>query len=368
MVIYITIFVLSSIFFYLSKHEDKRMSIIYTLLGCFVLVFFAGVRDKTIGTDTTFYAEEVFQDAVNSHSLPDYIEMTTRAESGYAVVNYIVSVFTDNLNWLLFVIQVLTILFLLLAVYELKMEQYILCIMLVYMFLFYNHSLNFIRQMLAMTVFLYAYACYESAKYKRVVLLLLLGFFFHKSIIFGVMLFAFTEIFVRATPKIKIILSGFFILIVLSFLANLETIIMSFATVDMLENYQHYTGDEMGEGSNNTEIALRLFFIAIIIYIRNCKYITKDKAERYLMYLSIEIFFFLISMLSMYLYRVGMFIGILEIFYVPLVLSKITPKFDRIVLSTIIYSLMFFQWYWLWVNHGIGETVPYTSTIFGIEA
>ena len=72
-------------------------------------------------------------------------------------------------------------------------------------------------------------------------------------------------------------------------------------------------------------------------------------------------------MFSMYLYRVGMYIGILEILYMPLVLSQVTPKFDRIVLSGTVYTLMFLQWYWLWVNHGIGETIPYTSTILGIE-
>ena len=74
MLVYIITFLISSIFFYLSKHDDKRMSIIYTLLGAFVLVFIAGVRDKTIGTDTTFYAEEVFQDAINSH-LYDFLRV-----------------------------------------------------------------------------------------------------------------------------------------------------------------------------------------------------------------------------------------------------------------------------------------------------
>lgn len=341
------------------------MKIIYCSLGALILVVVAGFRDKTIGTDTTFYAESVFKDALNYPSLLSYID-NTREESGYALLNYLVAGCTDTLQVLLFVTQIITLLFVILAIFEKKLDKYILFIMTMYMFLFFNHTMNFIRQTMAMSCFLYAYACYDNRKFNKAFVAVVFAFFFHKSVIFGLLLVVLSEVLLKVKLKYQ-----FLILLVLSFLVwsllnNVEFFVQFFSEINLFENYQYYTEENMGTGSNVSEILVRTVLILIVLYVRKRGYIDKRDGNLFVLFLLIEIFFFSLSYISMYLYRPGMYVGILSLLYMPKVLAAVEARFEKIVLYSLTCGLFFFQWYWLWIDHGIGETVPYTSEMLGI--
>lgn len=372
MIVYSCVFVCSLFFFYLSTQARNKVAInLYIAIAVSIPVIIGGCRDKSVGTDTEFYAEIVFKDAVRSHNLKKYVEYTAhaapRAEPGYAFINYVVSRFTDKLNWCLVVIQGLTFFFLIKAIRASKYKKQIVPAMFIFFCYFYNNSLNLIRQMLATTCFLYSYVMYENRKVTKSIMIMFVDFFLHKTSLFGGFIILANNYFSKLDNKMKWSIYGLIYILLFYFLYRLDDAIVALSTVDVFSEYGAYTSEYQSISSNFSEITVRLVLVLLIVYARFKKVISIYERDSYLFLLSIEILFFYTSLYSQYLYRLGFYATALEIFYIPYVLNQFKNNYTRKALKSAVYSLILFEWYWLHIDHGIGATVNYSSKILGIN-
>lgn len=361
MLIY-TITILSSLLIiYVCNKFHKKMEFISICLCLFIPSFIAGVRDVTVGTDTWFYAEGFFYDIVHSRDFIGFINNIGRFEIGYGIINFAVAQITSNLNVLLFIIQFLTLYCVFKAIQNTKSEMIVFSMM-IYFFMFYNLSLCLIRQLLAMTCFLYAFVVWErNHKNYLAYILLLLSFSFHKSVILAIPIVLFCKYIVLSKSRFRwvyIILVCSFSIMALSYMNYFINALVTF--FPLFENYIYYTTDYSTKGSNISEIFLRIVFLSFVLLTLFTGKVDKKTGESYLLLIFFEILFLWAGSISQWVYRLAYYFSIIHVVYLPMMISAYKYK---IIYKLFIMIPIIIIWYWLFIDHNVGATMPYKSEI-----
>ena len=184
------IYLFSFIFCLISHHfadEAKNKVIKYALVftPLIWLALVAGFRDFGVGTDTEYYSEEYFKDASRARDIYDILNNDNIhiSNKGYLFLNFIgVHMMSDIfIEW--FLTEFLTLISTYVAALKLKSKYRIslLLFSLLYLFAFYNVSLNIMRQMCAISICLLSFAYYLEEKKLVSLLYLLLATTFHTS-------------------------------------------------------------------------------------------------------------------------------------------------------------------------------------------
>ena len=184
------IYLFSFIFCLISHHfadEAKNKVIKYALVftPLIWLALVAGFRDFGVGTDTEYYSEEYFKDASRARDIYDILNNDNIhiSNKGYLFLNFIgVHMMSDIfIEW--FLTEFLIFISTYVAVLKLKSKYRIslLLFSLLYLFAFYNVSLNIMRQMCAISICLLSFAYYLEEKKLVSLLYLLLATTFHTS-------------------------------------------------------------------------------------------------------------------------------------------------------------------------------------------
>ena len=361
MLIYITTILSSLLITYIYGRTHKKMGFFRICLCLFIPSLIAGVRDVTVGTDTWFYAEGYFYDVVHSIDFTEFINNIGRFEIGYGLINFVVAQFSSDLNALLFTIQFLTLFFVFKAMQNTETKM-IAFSMMIYFFMFYNISLNLIRQTLAMTCFLYALVIWDkNHKNYLAYILLLLSFSFHKSVILAIPIVLFCKYIVLSRSRFKwvcIILVCTFSIIALSYIDYFINILVTVSP--LFENFIYYTTDYSSRGSNISEIFLRIIFLSFALLTLSSGKIDKKAGESYMLLIFFEIVFLWAGSISQWVYRLAYYFSIIHVVYLPMMIS--TYKYKTVYKLAIIIPIIII-WYWLFIDHNVGATIPYKSKI-----
>lgn len=149
----------------------------------------AGMRDFSIGTDVEVYGNYWFE-FTTGKSFINYIKWATSSSIGflYAVLNYVVASFTDNVHWFYFFLMLITIWFVYLGVVGFRDKISVPFAMFVYYILFYNSSLNILRQSVAIAIILFSYRFISQKQILHFLICWLIAFLFHSSAIVMILL------------------------------------------------------------------------------------------------------------------------------------------------------------------------------------
>ena len=139
----------------LSSQKNKVAIQILSLLAILLPALLAGLRASDIGTDVEYYIINNFEVARHVSSFKNYLPLIYAKEPLYLAIVYIIAKVFGNIQVLLFTFSFLTILFVYLSVWKWKKNLSVPLFLLIYYFLYYNDSLNIIRQHLAMAIILY---------------------------------------------------------------------------------------------------------------------------------------------------------------------------------------------------------------------
>ena len=198
--IYIVIFIFSIILMkrayiiYVSNKDfdiDNYTSvkIIYTLFFSFLpLLLLATFRDLSIGYDVRVYQYSLSQIAERSNSLRDYYAINfvgQNMEPLYAFCTY-VGTKIAGMKGVFFINEFLVLIFTYAAIWKLK--DYIVPqkILACFLFIYYLHTFDIIRQSIAMSIIFYTYTRLRERKYISSIILVIIAFMFHKSAILGI--------------------------------------------------------------------------------------------------------------------------------------------------------------------------------------
>lgn len=371
--IYILIFLISLIllFFGISNRKNK-IGVLLIIIGLLLPCFLAGLRGKSVGTDTSGYVLGMFNLAKKSPSflvfLRDVKDLYANSDYLYLIVTYLSSLLPFGFNIMLFTFEFLIIFPLYKALkILLKQKWQILVALFLFFMTFYNLSLNMVRQSISISFFVLSFAIYMNKKDKRdlvkSILLLICAIESHDIALVSIPIFVLYEF--STTKKIsdkvkKYACYGINLLLVFSILFHKPLIQLVGNTIYpkalvYLENCMVFDIDY-------TSNIINLCLISLIIL--NKKYLIKQK-ENYSFWLELSIINFIINFLGTfiaYTYRLSYYSYFLILF---IFLPKLTPKIEKklnIKKNWIFYSMIvcFFAYWILFILiKNNNETIPY---------
>lgn len=301
MTIYLIIIFISSIFAYLAQCCRKKslLFILYSFGALLIPSFFSGCRDLEVGFDVLYYEYGIFQDAVYASSFKELFFFNPLIEPVFLLINYVVSFFTDDVHVALGVITFITLLFAYLAMVRLMKEVPLWLFFFTFLLYYYATSLNLMRQSIAVSVTLYAFAIMRtSGLCIRFHLISLLAFFCHYSAFIPYIVYLSYAYLTRFSErKMKWFVNGVFISSIIAFFL-FPQILLAFSLIVEKDYTVYATGNSAADWSqpslSYTRILFCLFCLWIVAFIT--KYHLVEKKDEVYKY-KVMIFVFLFCLL-----------------------------------------------------------------------
>lgn len=360
-----------------SIQQWNRRSIGFVFWSCVALIIpclLAGLRADSIGTDILNYAKPLFELAQNNSTFSSFYnsewyriwQYSSPAdfEMGYIVLVWVCSKVFNSFQSFLFFTQLLTVLPIYYALARYYSRDVLALGMCVYLFLFYNQSLNMMRQWIGMAFIFLAISGYFCKDIKKnnnrllaAILIIAFGMMFHTSALLGFALLA-LSVYIhnggdRLSRRVAIVCACSIMIIML--LAPIAYMLTSFG----FGYYVNYLGSQSIQLMPN-QIILRLpmFVYALITYKRGNKL---DSQNAFLLCTS----FTAISLSQLVSLgensgRIGLFFDVFNILIPVKLLNTFEERDVRkalIVLSVIAYCLVY--WVYFYVISNSGETIPF---------
>lgn len=363
MIVYFLIFFIALLFTVLAndnfKNENKKLGILFSVLAILVPSILAGLRLKGVGTDTLYYFDAAFMYSQNSDSLLQLFKVSD-IEPLYNVVNFIISRFTDNINAVYFVLQLIIMIFAYLTCYDNRKKISLPMSYLIFMLLYYNRSLNMCRQTIAIVIFLYAIKYIKEKKFFKYLLFILIAVGFHKTALFCLPIYLIIDLLNKKDAplyRILIIISSLVLVIfykyIMLFIINIFSFIPS--------RYVYYVSN----ANNNLiliELILKVVLLGIVLLFSN-KMIEKNDDNKILIFLMIlDIILYFIGIHAASAQRLSFYIGYLNIFALAQLKDIFTERSKKMV-SIIIIAILCCYSYLYYDVAQYDQTVPYYSIL-----
>lgn len=369
---YLLLFIIVTFLFYLANKFRGKSNFFFYFLSFFsilILSFFAGCRDSTVGTDVWVYGKEVFLTAKYSNTLKQCLLYHYDIEYFYSFLNYISIKVIDDIGCALFLSQFIQTILVFLFFKRFITEVPIWLLMLCYCFLFYNVTLNLIRQGIAV-----AFVCYFSKfLFDRKIFLLLLSFIFcwfvHRSsaAVAILLLYVYFVMSNELKKQIKLIVMSLF-LVICGFVL-FGVLIDWLSQIDGFGKYAAYgTNSSFKSSVSIASVFTRVYFLIIVlISFFFAKYKDYKKRNYLILFLIFDFFALSLGMYTYYTSRLAMYFIILEIPFVFCIIYKSSFSVGtRSILIVCTVFVCFLNWYWINVLRGENATIPYTSEFLGL--
>ncbi|MBJ7671169.1 EpsG family protein [Weissella confusa] len=211
--IVITILIIGGNEFYFKTNYSVLRNAL-DIVGLLPVAIVSGLRNLNVGTDINHYvvpnftAAQLFSDffSYNTyvHSMTgNYLNAVNNTESGYNLIVFIVSRFTDNVHWLLFLLQLLVLIFIVtsLKIFAKFLETSVTLGVIVYLLTLYPFTLNVMRQYLAASLVLLAFSTFFAKKKYTSLIILAGAYSIHKSAIMGLLILVGYMVYMSVTKK-----------------------------------------------------------------------------------------------------------------------------------------------------------------------
>lgn len=359
MIPYFCVFAIVVLFTIISNYVYKRnkiFSYICTLASILIICCFAAFRAYTVGTDINVYGFKRFSYAGLYNSIVDYITLKSfGTEYLYHVLNYIVYKTSHSFQLFLFILQLIPVL----VVYRLASKNrtnstyslYIIC----YLFIWFNSSLNILRQTIAIFIVLYAYNYIEQKKYLKYIIFVLIASLFHSTALIC-LLMPCMQIFSNRKNKF---LHLFFIVVILFFsYFTLDILLKMISTMPILNEYQRYITYNSGETFSSIFMFVKLIFL--ILNITYAKYIEKNKSNSLLIYyVTLDFVLYCSSAFIDYGYRISYYFLPYWIMLIPKIDFSIEDRKVKSTYRLLIAILLVLYWVVRFVICKYDGTIPY---------
>ncbi|WP_455668104.1 EpsG family protein [Phocaeicola sp.] len=264
-------------------------------MALFIPSFFSGCRDLEVGYDVLYYEYGIFQDAVYASSFMELFLFNISIEPAFLLINYIASFFTGNLHVALGTITFVTLLFAYLAMVRFMKEIPLWIFFLTFLLYYYANSLNLIRQSVAVSITLYAFAILRTSGLGlRFYVVSLLAFLSHYSAIIPWSVYLLYAYISRLSEKrMRWVVNGIIIVAIVIFVLFPKAI--SLFSVAIGKDYTVYaTGDSVADWAKPSLSYTRILFCLVCLYLTSFirKYRLADNSEVYKCKTMIFIFLF----------------------------------------------------------------------------
>lgn len=364
--IYLICFFSSVVLFILSekkyKHYNKQITIIFVALALIIPSALAGMRDFSIGTDISVYGNYWFN-LTNEVSFFKYIKWALSSDIGilYAMLNYVVSIFTDDVHWFYFFLSLITNTFIYIAVSGYKNKLSVPFAMYIYYILFFNSSLNILRQSVAIAVLLLAYRYLSENNYSKFLIFLVIASMFHTTALLMIVLIPIFKISNWKNKQIcTIILFTITLVIMLGYSKILE-LLMDLGFLG--ERYFGYLNKNAGGGRIIRTCLYSVIFIFIIISYNSLTNYGKRNSGLVNCSLLSFVFTILLFLGNNQIIRIAYYFDITLVLILPMISQKIVILMDSGKRIKLVYHIigivLLIYWLLTIVIQNNGQTYPY---------
>lgn len=365
--------------------EKKRLPV-FLAISFFALLIpclIAGFREQTIGTDVMVYVKPLTQSAIQADDLGDYFNSywylswrnlyVQDYEPGFSLLVYVVANLTKRLGAVLFAVQAFTIVPIFIALVRNRKQVPLWLGMLVYYLLFFNSTLNMMRQWIAMAFLLLAMQMLLERKGGLTILFSVVGFLFHYSAILVIpiyMVYWFiwmprTTTFAQGSLSVKgsTLAASLFFLVAIFAILNLQLVLQLLSSIGLDRFGSYLRGEEMSLMVNQIILRIPLFVILLVNWKDMCR--KQSATPFYLAMLAMDTVASQLVSVDINAIRIGYFFSVYSLLWLPAACNcgKGAKRFFCIA-AVCVYALLF--WYYTYVLTGRHQTYPYIfSPVFG---
>lgn len=366
---YFLIFIISAALLYAAENRIIVPSnrwlarFIALMLPCLI----AGIRSADIGTDVNVYVRPLAELALDAPTFQHYYESKFWAswhklgpsdyEVGFSILIWIFARLTRSISGVLFGVQALTIVPCYFAAKKYLSDKGVWLAMAVYYLMFYNISLNLMRQMIAIAMVLLAYSYLTDKKRGMYLCFVVVAVLMHKTAIMAIMLAPALSIVRRISDRNQLA----FMVLALSCIA-----LMAVGPVGHLMDLlglDQYAAYLMG---NKMEMSWSQFLSKtglLLLVMMGCGAVSvksmDDGAFLLLLCILSSVVLSPIGSLSQHASRILLYLDQFAVLLVPSVYLKIDRcRARRIYLMAVILYLVVY-WLMMFVILEVGETTPY---------
>lgn len=377
--IYIIFFLTSCLLIWLSeKCQSRFIGKILTFVAILLPCILASMRADTIGTDVRVYVEPMYNVAKQSTSFSSYMGQrwyviwrymyVNKFEIGFTTLVYLIEKLGGSLGTVLFFIHALIVAPIYLGLKRMKKPYPVYLGMLVFYLLFYNTSLNMMRQWIAMSVLFYGLSHLIINKEKKYFITIVVACLFHTSALMGVAIYFIYMYSQKQRKYIRIAnfrLSGSLVPVKVFIYGCIVLLSLNVIAV-LLRNFglAKYVGYIQGNGSIYllpNQIILRLPIIILFI-IRWRKILTEDELTPF--YGTMIVLDLLASQLisiNVYAFRIASFFSEYSMISYSALVYAGNRKYRTNRYVTLFYVLAYMVYYWIYyyIITGTNATFPY---------
>jgi len=331
----------------------------------------AGVRDMHVGTDTDLYPPTYMSALRKITSFSDIIHLESGLDKGYLFL-YWIGAWIDRHIWIeLFLTELVISVFTFLGYYRLSKHfgSSIIVFTFAFLFLIYNYTLNAMRQECAISIAFFAFSYLWEKRWIPYICWTFVAYTFHSSALVTLLLPFFLWVSsIKGDKKRYLIVTGIIggmVFVTIAFWSLLEFI----GQLGMFNDaYVGRYGENSTYEGNESLPTIPIVLCIIYYYVSYISYRKKIINSLILCFQflvnSLYMMALFLSLLNQYLYRIGLYFQIITIYFISIEISS--KKSNPIIKYLIVFAITIY-WFRHYVIRNSSETIPYTSTILGIN-
>lgn len=226
--IYIILFAITICFTFIAemnfRKNNRTVGIIFSILAVIIPSILAGIRTLDIGIDVQIYVQQNFTTAIYSDSLKECIQ-SCNTDILYVVINYVISRISNNINLFMFIIELINMILVYIYIYKKRKSIHMWLAVAAYLLVFYNISLNLVRQSLAISVIIFSMTYAENRDFVKYGICVIIATLLHSTAILALPIYFIYNIFNIKNTKKKNILEILIIISAIFVVVNYENII-----------------------------------------------------------------------------------------------------------------------------------------------
>ncbi|MDY6388248.1 MAG: EpsG family protein [Fibrobacter sp.] len=343
--------------------NKKILSVFLLSLSVLIPASFAGLRDLSCGYDIMGYGIRVWNLATKSESFGNFQLYLSNIEFVYAFLNYVVSRFSNDIHWFLFVHECIVMSLIVCAAFQCRKRfnsEYVFIYMCFYL---YCMSFSMLRQSIAVGFVLLAATWIFDNQLRKSSFPISLACLSHNSSFFAILLYPF-RIVVNKLYNKKLFLIMMMVIIGFIGFTFYAVILRWLMSVGLYSNhYEAYIG-QVGFKTHKIDLALILGIIAsLFLFVKK-----KNRVEPFFSYaLCLLVIAFI---LNLYGSIVEIAVRVAHYFMVSLVVvlplsARQGGSRQKLELATLF--LLIIQFTYLASLNGIESAIPYKSPLLGIN-
>lgn len=377
MAVYLFSFSASILLIAIAQKKRLPVFLVLSTIALLIPCLVAGLREQTIGTDVMVYVKPLTSAAIQADNFSEFMDTywfdqwrnlyVQDYELGFSLLVYVVARLTQSLGAVLFVIQAFMIVPVYIALARNRKDLPIWLGMLVYYFLFYNTTLNMMRQWIAMAFLLLAFQLLRERKPLLALILSVAAVFFHTTAMVALPIFLLlgflwvirrsrfvhNNLRLQGASVVTVILFAVALLAIL----NLPIILKVLALVGFGEYSNYLQGDSIQLMLGQLIWRLPLLVLILLCWKDMCR---KDNTTPF--YLATVLLDMVLSQLVSIndnALRIGAYLSVYTILWIPSTYRCCQSSFKRNIITVLVICYAVFYWYYTYVYAMRHMTYPY---------